>query len=71
MTHQSEQAQMFYILKRIDYSQSWEDVDYDLNYDLGDYRFQSDETYSKVRLAAKSLWVVLNGHLKTDGNPVR
>ncbi len=71
MTHESEQAQMFYILKHIDYSQKWEDIEYGLGYDLGDHRFQSKETYSKVRLAAKNLWVVLNGHLKADGNPVK
>ena len=71
MIHESEQAQMFYILKHIDYSQKWEDIEYQLGYDLGDHRFQSKETYSKVRLAAKNLWVVLNGHLKADGNPVK
>ena len=70
MTHESEQAQIFYILRNIDYSQKWEDIEYDLGYDLGDHRFDSDETYNKVILAAKNLWVVLNGHLKSDGRVV-
>lgn len=45
MKHESEQAQMFYILKKIDYSESWEDIEYGLGYDLGDHRFQNDKTY--------------------------
>lgn len=70
MTHESEQAQIFYILKHIDYSQTWGEIEYGLGYDLGDHRFQSDKTYQKVRDAAKNLWVVLNGHLNTDGKPI-
>ena len=70
MKHKSEQAQIFYILSNIDYSKEWEDIEYELGYDLGDHSFQSNETYSKVRLAAKNLWAVLNGHLKSDGNPL-
>ena len=70
MKHESEQAQMFYILRHIDYSQSWEDIEYGLGYDLGDHAFQSRATYEKVVTAAKSMWVILNGHLKSDGNPL-
>lgn len=70
MTHESEQAQMFYILKHIDYSQTWKEIEYGLGYDLGDHRFQSDKTYQKVRDAAKNLWVVLNGYLNSDGKPI-
>ena len=44
MTHENEQAQMFYILKNIDYSKKWEDIEYDLGYDLGDHIFQSKKT---------------------------
>lgn len=68
MTHKTTQAQMFYILNNIDYSQTWEKIEHGLGYDLGDHKFENKETYSKVMLAAKNLWVVLNGHLDTDGN---
>ena len=71
MKEESEQAQMFYILKHIDYSQKWEDIECGLDYDLGDRRFQSEETYLRVRLAAKNLWIVLNGYLDSDGNPIK
>ena len=65
MTHENEQAQMFYLLKHIDYSKKWEDIEYELGYDLGDHVFTGKETYSKVKLAAKNLWVVLNGKIKS------
>lgn len=71
MRHENEQAQMFYILERIDYSQKWEDIEYGLGYDLGDHRFQSNETRSKVRFAAKNLWVVFNGFLNKKGEPIK
>ncbi len=71
MIHSNEQSQMFYILVNIDYSKKWEEIEYGLGYDLGDHSFQSDETYNKVKLAAKNLWEVLNGYLNSDGNPVK
>lgn len=71
MTQENEQAQMFYILEHIDYSKTWEKIEYRLGYDLDGYRFQSHETYLKVRLAAKNLWEVLNGHLNSEGKPIK
>lgn len=68
MVHKTTKAQIFYILEGIDYSKSWDDVEYDLNYTLGDHRFESSETYDLVRRAAMNLWVTLNGHLASDGN---
>ena len=70
MTHENEQDQMFYILKNIDYSKKWEDIEYGLSYDLGDHRFSNEKTYQKVRDAAKNLWVVLNGHLNSNGKAI-
>ena len=69
MVHKTEQSQMFYILKSIDYSKTWEQIEYDLGYDLGDHLFRHNDTYQKVRDAAKNLWVVLNGYLNSNGNP--
>lgn len=68
MTHKNEQAQIFYLLKRIDYSQPWEKVEQDLGYDLGDHYFINKECYNKIRLAAKNLWVIFNGFLTENGN---
>ena len=68
MTHESEQAQVFYILQRIDYSQTWEQIEYGLGYDLGDHWFKNKDTYDKVRSAAKHLWVEFNGFFTSKGN---
>ena len=69
MIHDNEQQQIFYILKHLDYSETWEEIEYGLGYILGDHRFESRKTYEVVRLAAKNLWVVLNGFLNSDGEP--
>jgi hypothetical protein len=69
MIHKSEQLQIFYILSGIDYSQSWEYIEHCLGYDLGDHVFKNEETYNKVRSAAKHLWVEFNGYLNKSGNP--
>lgn len=71
MEHDSEQAQIFYLLKHIDYSQSLNDLNVYLEYDLGDYDFQSTATYSKVKEAATVLWKIFNGFLDSNGNPIK
>jgi hypothetical protein len=64
MKHISEQVQIFYILSRIDYSKTWEQIEYELGYDLGDHYFERKEAYAKVKEAAKHLWSVFNGFLE-------
>jgi hypothetical protein len=66
--HESTKAMMFFLLKRIDYSKSWERIEYDLGYDLGDYSFENKECYKKVRALAKHIWVELNGFIDENGN---
>jgi hypothetical protein len=60
MTHDSAQDMMFYLLKRIDYTQTWEKIEYGLGYDLGDYSFTDRSYYDKTRLCAFQIWSVLN-----------
>ncbi len=68
MEHENEQQQVFYILRYIDYSKPWSDIEYQLGYDLGDHRFESDKTYDIVKQSAKSLWVLFNDHFDSDGD---
>lgn len=71
MIHKTTKAQIFYILEGIDYSKPWDEVEYTLNYNLGDHRFESSETYELVRRAAMNLWVMLNGQLDSNGNTIQ
>lgn len=68
MTHKNDQEMIFNILKNIDYSKEWKEINYELGYTLGDYSFENPDTYTIVRQSAKNLWVILNGHLNQDGN---
>lgn len=73
MTHSNQQQQFFYLLKNIDYSQSWEQIDYGLGYDLGDHVLgdnnqQDGEIKEFVRSTAKILWASLNGRFTKDGD---
>ena len=69
MVHSSIQAQMFYILERIDYSQTWEVIEYGLGYDLGDHMFGPDgtEVRNLIYNSAKHLWASFNGKLSDTG----
>ncbi|PRY29769.1 hypothetical protein CLV58_12531 [Spirosoma oryzae] len=50
----------FHVLKRVNYDQSLEQIEYDLGYDLGDYFFKDKSWYDKVRAAAKQMWLIIN-----------
>lgn len=58
---------MFYLLSSIDYNQTWEQIEYGLGYDLGDYRFADESSYQKVRDTAKAIWTQLQGHFDDNG----
>lgn len=68
MEHYTHQAQMFYILKSINYSLEWKEVEMNLGYDLGDHYFSNPEAYLKIREAAKALWDIFHGTLDAKGN---
>lgn len=68
MRFKTEQEQIFYILKNIDYSKDLKDIEYALGYTLGDHRFENSDTYDIVKQAVRNLWVVLHNHLNSEGN---
>jgi hypothetical protein len=71
MTHYSNQQSMiFNLISHLDYSKSWDEIEYGLGYDLGDYNFgQNDVECRKMVIdGAKVLWAVFNGRLNTDGD---
>jgi hypothetical protein len=71
MTHYSNQQSMiFNLLKNIDYSQTWEQIDYDLGYNLGDYNFGNNDKECRklVRSSAKMLWAIFNGVINSKGD---
>lgn len=68
-THPHDQSMIFNILSAIDYSKPWEEIEYGLGYDLGDYSFEHRSAYPLTVQAAKSLWAVFND--KMNGKNVK
>lgn len=69
-TYGNQQAMIFNLVSNIDYSQTWEEIDYGLGYNLGDYSFGKNdgECRELVRQSAKLLWTVFNGVINSYGN---
>lgn len=68
MTHPNTQAMIFNIVKGVDYSQTWEDIEYGLGYTFGDYAFQNHEAIELTTQLVKHSWCILNGKIKSNGN---
>lgn len=68
MTHENVKSMIFYFLERIDYSKTWEEIEFEIGYDLGDFNFENKECYAKVRSLVKHTWAELNGFLDSKGN---
>lgn len=70
MHHDSIKAMIFYFLKRIDYNKSWEDIEYGMGYDFGDFNFGPNHirVVDRVRRLAKQNWLELHDFLDENGN---
>lgn len=71
MTHySSQQSMIFNLLANIDYSQTWDEIDNGLGYDLGDYNFGNNDKKCRelVINSAKLLWVAFNGKVNEKGD---
>lgn len=66
--HRSNQSMMLYLLSTIDFSKTWEEIEYGLGYDLGDYSFDDRQWYSKTVEIAKAMWTQLHGFVDENGN---
>jgi len=68
MKHNSTQELMFYLISHIDYSKKWDEIEWELGYNLGDYYFENPKSYDLVRQSIKSLWAVFNGKINSKGD---
>ncbi len=39
MSYKNDKEVVFALMRRVDYNQSWEEIEYGLGYDMGDYNF--------------------------------
>ena len=69
MKDNSIKSMVFYFLERINYNQTWEEIENDLSYDLGDFNFGfKKEIMEKVKRLAKQNWIELQGYFNAEGN---
>lgn len=69
-SYSNQQSMIFNLLSNIDYSETWEEIDYGLGYNLGDYNFGKNDSECRklVRQSAKLLWATFNGVLNSNGD---
>lgn len=69
MHHDSLKDMTFYFLQRIDYNQTWEEIEYSMGYDFGDFNLgNKPEIRQKITRLAKQNWIELQGYFNKDGN---
>jgi len=44
MAYNSDKEVVFAFMRRVDYNQTWEEIEYGLGYDFGDFRFGKGDT---------------------------
>lgn len=61
MSYKNEKEMLFTFLNYyIDYSKSWDEIEYGMGYDLGDWYFK-EIPQDRIYRMAKQLWIELNG----------
>lgn len=68
MIHDNQKAMAFYFLKRIDYNQTWEQIEYGMGYDFGDFVFIKPEIRDKIIRLARQIHIEFNGFFNEEGN---
>jgi len=66
--HDNQKSMLFYFLERINYNDTWENIEYGMGYDLGDYCFTNPELREKIYRLARQIHIELNGVFNKEGN---
>jgi hypothetical protein len=56
MAYSNDKDVVFSFMQRVDYNKSWEEIEYELGYDFGDYNFgkgDSNELRQKIKNCIK------------------
>lgn len=71
MGYNSDKEVVFSFLRRVDYNDTWENIEYQLGYDFGDYRFgngDSEELRKKIKRVIKQIKLEFEGVFNEDNN---
>lgn len=71
MAYENDKEVIFAFIRRVDYNKSWQEIEYGLGYDFGDYDFgkgDSKELRTKITDAIKFMKIQFDGIFNEDNN---
>ena len=74
MGYKNDKAVIFSLIKRVDYSKTQVQIDFDLGYDMGDYNFgagDSAELRKKIRDTIAIIKIQFNGVFDEECNTIK
>lgn len=74
MEYNSDKDVIFAFMQRVDYNQTWEEIEYELGYNFGDYRFgdgDSSELRSKIKETIKFMKIQFDKVFDDKNNTVK
>ena len=74
MAYDSDKEVVFALMRRVDYNKTWEEIEYELGYDMGDYNFgQGDgkELRKKIIDTIKFMKIQFDGVFNEINNTIR
>ena len=71
MNYNNDKEVVFAFMRRVDFNQSWEDIEYGLGYDFGDYHFgngDGTELRKKILDTIKFMKIQFDGVFDEENN---
>jgi hypothetical protein len=71
MAYNNDKEVVFAFMRRVDYNQTWEEIEYELGYNFGDYDFgkgDSKELRQKIKDSIKFMKIQFDKVFNEDGN---
>lgn len=71
MSYNNDKEVVFAFMRRVDYNQTWEEIEYQLGYDFGDYNFgkgDSKELRLKIKDSIKFMKIQFDQVFNQDNN---
>lgn len=74
MEYNSDKEVVFSFMRRVDYNQTWKEIEFGLGYDFGDYNFGKGDTpelRQKIRETIKFMKIQFDGVFNEDNDTVK
>lgn len=74
MAYNNDKEVVFAFMRRVDYNKSWEEIEYDLGYDFGDFNFgkgDSRELRTRITDTIKFMKIQFDKTFDDDNNTVK